>query len=218
MCSCYAHLLLTQHSCCRKNHPPCHRLSLSCSLKGQCGPSWSLQDLITGTLGFAEFWTNLDKTPSNRWPLTTLPPPGDKPVIGAAADGEQHFSKQEEKPSCSAQRRALRSALVPGAVQISPLFLPQPLPLCNNQERREELLRSLPLQPDWGTWQRATCPGASSGAGLLGLGHRKRDFRRADELLRQPLPTKPSDDCQLAGRAPTAFYYCRKQRQSRDQW
>lgn len=145
-------------------------------------------------------------------------PPGDKTVIGAAADGQQHFSKQEEKPSCSAQHQALCSALVPGAVQMSPLFLPRPSPLCNNLERREELLCSLPLQPDWRTRQRAKCPGATSGAGLLGLGHRKRGFRRADELLRQTLSTKPSDGCQLTERAPTAFYYCRKQRQSRDQW
>lgn len=218
MCSCYAHLLLTQHSCCLKNHPPCHRLSLSCCLKGQCGPSWSLQDPIMETLGFAEFWANLNKTPSNQWLLTTLPPPEDKPVIGAAADGQQHFSKQEEKPSCSAQQQALCSALVPGAVQMSPLFLPRPSPLCDNLERREELLCSLPLQPDWRTRQRAKCPGATSGAGLLGLGHRKRGFHRADELLRQTLRTKPSDGCQLTERAPTAFYYCRKQKQSRDQW
>lgn len=68
-------------------------------------------------------------------------------MIGAAADGQQHFSEQEKKPSCSTRPWALCSALVPGARQMSPLFLPQPLPLCNNLESRQELLCCLSPQP-----------------------------------------------------------------------
>lgn len=131
--------------------------------------------------------TNLDQTPFGGLPLTTLPPSGDKPAIGAAGHGQQHISEQEEKSSCSARPWALRSSLVPGAVQMYPVFLPWPLPLCSNLERRWELLCSLPAQPGCGMWQRTTCPGAASGADFLRLGHRKRDFHRAEGLLKQPL-------------------------------
>lgn len=66
---------------------------LSGSLEGQCGPSWSLLDPIMEITEFAEFQVNLDKTPSDGLPLTTLSPPGDKQVTAAAADGSPSPSK-----------------------------------------------------------------------------------------------------------------------------
>lgn len=187
MCSCYAHLLLTQHACCHKHRPPHHSCQLSCSLEGQCGPSWSLLDPIMetgvcrvlGQLGQnTDQWVALDH-PSSSW--------------GQA--GDRSCCRWSSSTSLSKRkRRAAQHSLGPSALPLSQelyrcLFSssPQPSPLCNNLERRQELLRSLPPQPGWGTWQRVMCPSATSGAGLLGLGHRKRDFRRADKLLRQPL-------------------------------
>jgi len=96
VCSCYAQLLLIQHPC-RKYRSPHHRLSAVTLSQRAVWPILVPTGADNGNSGVCRVLDQTDKTPSNGLPLTTPPPPGVKPAIGAAADGQQHFSEQEER-------------------------------------------------------------------------------------------------------------------------